>query len=91
MDSWKLEFLPTATKDLAKLDSVTRQRLISKLDWFLENFDTLTPLPLTGEFSEFFKLRIGDIRVFYKILWNQRCILLCYIERRDKAYKKVKK
>ena len=91
MDSWKLEFLPTAIKDLTRIDSETRQRCISKLDWFLKNFDTLTPLALTGEFSEFFKLRVGDIRVFYKILWDQRRILICYIQRRDKAYKKAKK
>ena len=88
MNRWAIEFLPAAQKDLQRLDSATKRRVIAKLDWLSENFGSLIPAPLIGEFREFFKLRVGDLRIFYKVEWSTCLILICYIDRRDKAYKK---
>jgi len=88
MERWSLEFSRDAEQDLAKLDSQTRRRIIDKLDWFLENFDGIFPLVLTGEFKNFYKLRAGDWRIIYKISWQNRIIIVCYIDKRDKIYKK---
>ena len=88
MNRWAIEFLPAAQKDLQGLDSTTKRRVIAKLDWLSENFDSLIPTPLIGEFREFFKLRVGDLRIFYKVWRSRGSILICYIDRRDKAYKK---
>ena len=88
MDRWSLEFQPEAEKDLVKLDWQVRRQIIDKLDWLLKNFDAVVPSVLTNEFREFCKLRVGDWRVIYKVNWNNRVILVCYIDRRDKAYKK---
>lgn len=49
MSQWSLEFEPKADKDLARLDNVSRRRIIEKLDWLLENFDSLFPAPLHNE------------------------------------------
>ena len=43
MEGWQLEFSVDADDDLAKLDKIVRQRIIEKLDWFLKNFDSLSP------------------------------------------------
>ena len=88
MKCWSLEFLVEAEKDLAKLDRDIRRRIIDKLNWLLENFENILPEVLTGEFREFYKLRIGDWRVMYKINWSNKTIIVCYIDRRDKVYKK---
>lgn len=88
MKKWSIEFLPEAEKDLAKLDREIQRRIIDKLDWLLENFENTLPEVLTGEFREFYKLRIGDWRTMYKINWLNKTIVICYIDRRDKAYKK---
>ena len=88
MEQWLLEFSSEAERDLAKLDHETRRRIINKLDWLSENFDNLLPLILTGEFREFYKLRAGDLRVIYKINRQKQIIIICYIDRRDKIYKK---
>ena len=39
---------------------------------------------------EFYKLRVGDWRVIYKINWEERIIIVCCVDRRDKIYKKRK-
>ena len=88
MERWSLEFLPEAEKDLAMLDSKIRQRIIDKLDWFLDNFGKISLIALTSEFRDFYKLRAGDWRVIYKINWQDYIITVCYIDRRDKIYKK---
>ena len=54
-----------AERDLVRLDLLVRERVIGKLDWFLDNFDSIFPIPLTGEYREFYKLRAGDWRIFY--------------------------
>ena len=88
MPKWSLQFSPDAEKDIIRLDKDIRTRVIEKLDWFLEHFDDLFPIPLTGDFREFYKLRVGDWRIFYDIDWRKFTIRVVYIERRDKAYKK---
>ena len=88
MGEWSLEFLPAAEDDLAALDSGIRGRIIDKLDWFVSNFNETLPATLGGEFREFYKLRVGDWRIKYKVNRRSNIIIVCYIDRRDKAYKK---
>ena len=88
MKKWSIEFLPEAEKDLARLDGEIQRRIIDKLNWLLENFENILPEVLTGEFREFYKLRIGDWRTMYKINWLNKTIAVCYIDRRDRVYKK---
>jgi len=90
MKRWLLKFTLDAEADLVKLDREIRRRIIDKLDWFLENFDVISPSVLGSEFREFYKLRVGDWRVIYKVDWQSRLITICYIDRRDKIYKKRK-
>ncbi|MBI2628446.1 MAG: type II toxin-antitoxin system RelE/ParE family toxin [Candidatus Niyogibacteria bacterium] len=75
---------------MTKFDCEIRRRIIDKLDWLLENFETIFPSVLNSEFREFYKLRIGDWRVIYKINWKEQTIIICYIDRRDKIYKNRK-
>ena len=88
MSEWSLEFEFDAEGDLAKLDKETQKRIIEKLDWFLKNFNLLFPLPLHSEWRNFYKLRIGDYRVVYQINWVKNLIKVCYIDKRDKIYKR---
>lgn len=76
-----LELAEVNEKDLAKLDSEIQRRIIDKLNWLLENFENILPEVLTGEFREFYKLRIGDWRTMYKTNWLNKTIVVCYIDR----------
>ncbi len=42
------------------------ERIVNKINWLAENFDQITPQPLTANLSGFFKLRVGDYRVIYE-------------------------
>lgn len=90
MSSWDIEFLRDAEKSIAVVEQKTRRQILDKLVWFAKNFDTLVPQTLGGEFADFYKLRVGTWRVKYTINWKLRVITVCYIDRRDKAYKKKK-
>ena len=89
MSKWTLSFTPSAKSDLEKLDRSLQKRIVEKLDWLQNNFDKIIPLALTGEWRGFFKLRIGDWRVVYKIEWDQNSIIVYIIDQRDKIYKKL--
>lgn len=88
MGRWQLEFSGNAERDLAVLDHSLRRKIIDKLEWLTINFDNITPLPLSESWRGFFKLRVGDWRVVYKVRHSKYLILVCYIDRRDKIYKR---
>lgn len=88
MKRWLLEFSLEAERDLFKLDHAIQRRIIGKLDWLLENFDIIFPSVLTAEFRDFYKLRVSDWRIIYKVDWPNYKIVVFYIDRRDKIYKK---
>lgn len=88
MKEWSVEFEKGAQRDLARLERETRRRIIDKLFWLAENFESVAPESLQGEWSDFYKLRVGDWRVKYKIDYGKQILFVVYVDRRDSAYKK---
>jgi mRNA interferase RelE/StbE len=88
MPIWFIDFTSEAEDDLGGIDSIIRKRIIDKLDWLQNNFDSITPLALDDKWRGFFKLRVGDWRVIYKIDWNKNRILVVVIDHRTKIYKR---
>ena len=87
MSDWSIDFTADAENDLKKLDRQNTKRIITKLEWLTENFDSISPLPLTGQWQGFFKFRVGDLRVIYKIEYDKLQLIVYVIDRRDKIYK----
>lgn len=88
MSKWSLDFTPEAKNDLNKFDRELQKRIIDKLDWLQANFNNIIPSALGGDWQGYFKLRVGDWRVIYKIDWDKNLIIVYIIERRDKIYKR---
>ena len=84
---YQLIVLPKALADLSKLDKATAQRVVDKLTWLSENIETITPLPLRGTFSGFYKLRMGNWRAVYEIDRNQMTITVHKIGHRRDIYR----
>lgn len=84
---YDLELIPEARDDLKELDRPVAQRILNKLHWLTENFDALTPEPLTGDWSGLFKLRVGDYRVLYTINRAKQRLTVHLIKHRREAYK----
>jgi mRNA interferase RelE/StbE len=84
---YQVVILPKALNDLSKLDKTVSRRIIEKLSWLSENIESITPLPLTGKYTELFKLRIGDWRVIYDINHDQKVITVHKAGHRSEIYK----
>ncbi|MBP7960628.1 MAG: type II toxin-antitoxin system RelE/ParE family toxin [Caldilineaceae bacterium] len=80
-------FTPTAEDDLARLNKPVAQRVFSKIRWLADNFQTLTPLPLTGQWEGVYKLRVGDYRVLYTFDTSQTSITIHFVRHRREVYK----
>jgi len=90
MSEWSVEFTEEADKDFSDLDNSIQKRIMEKLDWLENNFAGILPSVLTADFRDYFKLRVGDWRVFYQVDWLRNIITIKYIDHRSKAYKKRK-
>jgi mRNA interferase RelE/StbE len=88
MSYWAIDFTPRAQEGLVNLGTAEQKRVIKKLEWLLLAFDKITPLPLTGEWQGFFKLRVGDIRIIYKAEYSKSILRIYVIDWRDKVYKR---
>ncbi len=56
----RIEWTEGAIRDLKMIDKQVGRRILKKLNWFSENFETVVPEPLSGEFKGAYKLRVGD-------------------------------
>lgn len=63
--AYAVELTHDALAELERLSSKNQARLLNKIRWLSENFEQLSPTPLTGDLSGLFKLRVGDYRVLY--------------------------
>ena len=88
MNRWALFFVPEAENDLEELSPVIRKRIVKKLYWFRDRFQDITPLTLRHELRGFFKLKMGDWRMIYKIDWQRNKIIIVAIGHRTKIYKR---
>jgi len=55
----RIEWTEEAVRDLKIIEKQVGLRILKKLSWFSENFETIVPEPLSGEFKETYKLRVG--------------------------------
>ena len=84
---YQVIILPKALNDLSKLDKTVSRRIIDKLSWLSENIENITPLSLTGKYTDLFKFRIGDWRVIYDIDHDQKMITVHKVGHRSEIYK----
>ena len=90
MAVWTFLITEEAEEDLAKLDSPVQKRVIRKVRWFVDHFEDVSPLPLSGDWSGFFKLRAGDWRIIYEVEHDKQRVVVHHIGRRDEIYKRSK-
>ena len=85
---YSVDFTSEATEDLEKLDKSVRKRILEKIKWFKENFESTISLPLSSKWRGFFKLRIGDWRIVYNVDLDKNIITVHCIDHRTKIYKR---
>ena len=85
---YKVEFTREAVDDLRHLDKAVAQRILRKLKWLSDNFDTVTPEALTAELKGLFKLRVGSYRVIYEVKRSERLLTIHFVSHRKDIYRK---
>ncbi len=85
--NYELEFTPEAVADLERLTQVVSERIVNKINWLSENFDLITPEPLTADLTGFYKLRVGDYRVIYSFSNKPKMITIDKIGHRREIYR----
>ncbi|MFB6212315.1 MAG: type II toxin-antitoxin system RelE/ParE family toxin [Candidatus Magasanikbacteria bacterium] len=85
-ENWQIFIAPEANQDLESLDAEVESRIRDKIQWLCDNFGNITPSSLGGKWRGFFKLRVGDWRVIYKINWKESALLVVTVGKRDEIY-----
>lgn len=83
---YQVEFRPRAAQDFENLDDVVAGRVLKKLRWLAENFDSIKPEPLAGPFSGLLKLRVGDYRVIYQANREKKVLVIRPLGHRREIY-----
>jgi len=83
---YDVEFQEDAERDLQRLDKPTARRVVERIRWLAEHFDATKAETLKGEWSRFFKLRVGNYRVLYKVLREEHRIEIYRIRHRREVY-----
>lgn len=84
---FQVQFLAQASADLGRLDAAVIQRVLRKLRWLAENFESTKPEALTGSLGGLFKLRVGDYRIIYEADREHSLLTVHMVGHRREIYK----
>ena len=84
---FEVVFTPQAEANLAELDKTVAQRVLKKIRWLAENYESIMPEPLTGQWRGVYKLRVGDYRVLFTADQEQQRLVIRLIKHRREVYK----
>jgi mRNA interferase RelE/StbE len=85
---YRIRILDAATRELTRLDKPVGRRVVERIRWLAANLDDLNPEPLIGDLAGFYKLRVGDYRVLYEILYDEQTIVIHKIGHRREVYRR---
>jgi mRNA interferase RelE/StbE len=83
---YQIEFRPRAAREFEDLDDVVADRVLKKLRWLAENFDSVKSEPLSGPLTSLFKLRVGDYRVIYRPDREKKVLTVLLVGHRREVY-----
>jgi mRNA interferase RelE/StbE len=84
--NYKIEYLEEVFSQLAKIPKNVRTAIIRAIDERL-TVDPYRFRPLVCQWKGFFRMRVGDYRVIYKICEDTVTVLIVKIDSRGNVYK----
>ncbi len=88
MSQYRIRILQAASRDIERLDKPAVRRMIHRINWLASNLDTIRLEALTGNLGGFYKLRIGDYRVIYEVLWDEETVVIHAVGHRREIYRR---
>ena len=84
---YEVRLLEPAQDNLAKLDKRVAKRVVNKLFWLAENFESVRLEPLQANLAGFYKLRVGDYRAVYEVVDDEQVLIVHRVGHRRDVYK----
>jgi mRNA interferase RelE/StbE len=84
---YAVEFLPSAARQLAKLDRSMQRRIARAVDRLAADPRGLNSIKLRGA-EDVWRVRIGDYRVLYQVLDNRLLILVVAVGHLATVYRR---
>ena len=84
MGKYAVDIISKAEKEFLKLPEVMRERIREKILLLEDN-----PRPLGSKKlrdTEYYRIRIGDFRVLYRINYQESKIIILKIDKRERVY-----
>jgi mRNA interferase RelE/StbE len=88
MAEYCIRILKAAAQDLERLDKPTGRRIVQRINWLAANVDAIRLEALTGDFAGLYKLRVGDYRIIYEVLWDEETIVIHAVGHRREIYRR---
>lgn len=85
-EPFSLVFTDQASRSLARMERSVAVRIVSKLEWLAENAGLMRHTPLTGQWSGYYRLRVGDYRVIYGLDTENQLIVVEVVGHRREVY-----
>ena len=86
MSSYRVEFTTAAAKELKKLDSGIRRRILSGIAELEQDPRPAGCKKLAGE-STAWRIRVGDYRILYEVVDNLLVVTVVRVAHRREVYK----
>jgi mRNA interferase RelE/StbE len=88
MAEYCIRILSAAAQDLERLDKPTGRRIVQRINWLAANVDAIRLEALTGDLAGLYKLRVGDYRIIYEVLWDEETIVIHAVGHRREIYRR---
>lgn len=85
-NAYAIGFKPNALNQLRRHDKGVIDRILDKLLWLARNVQRVQHDALTGDWKGCFRIRIGDYRVIYSLVEDERLIIVEGIGHRRDVY-----
>jgi mRNA interferase RelE/StbE len=85
---YNIRILEEASRELARLDKPVGRRIVERINWLSKKLNDIRPEPLKGDLIGLYKFRIGDYRVIYEIIHDEKTIVIHAIGHRREIYRK---
>ena len=82
-----VEWDERAIADLDAVDFSVARKIVAKVSWLAEYYDSIIPELLHYDLKGVYKLRVGDYRVLYKV--SNEIVTIRMVDHRSRIYKRV--
>ena len=87
MAEYRIRILKAAARDLARLDKPIAQRIVQRIKRLATSVEAMRLEALTGDLAGLYKLRVGNYRIIYEVLWDEKIIVIHAVGHRRDIYR----